>query len=88
METKVKNWSTGDGSVILTYSGQDNGTIIVESDMNTSNSSRSMTISARTGNITRNVTVNQSACPVNFRVKDGGLMQTSNGGWFAVQDES
>lgn len=88
MATKVKNWATGDGSVTLTYSGSGNGTITVESDMNTLDASRSMTISISTGSITRNVTVNQGACPVNFRVKDGGLMQTSNGGWFAVQDES
>lgn len=88
MATKVKNWATGDGSVTLTYSGQGNGTIAVESDMNTSDVSRSMIISVSTGSITRNVTVNQSACPVNFRIKDGGLMQTSNGDWFAVQDES
>lgn len=88
MATKVKNWATGDGSVTLTYSGSGNGTITVESDMNTLDASRSMIISISTGSITRNVTVNQSACPVNFRVKDGGLMKTSNGGWFAVQDES
>ena len=88
MATKVKNWATGDGSVTLTYSGQGNGTITVESDMNTLGSSRSTTISVSTGSITRNVTVSQEACPVNFRVKDGGLMKTSNGGYFAVQDES
>lgn len=86
MATKVKSWATGDGSVTLTYNGQGNGTIAVESDMNTSDVSRSMTISVSTGSITRNVTVNQSSCPVNFRVKDGGLMKTSDGGWFAVQN--
>lgn len=80
--------ATGDGSVTLIYSGQGNGIIIVESDMNTLDTSRSMTVSVSIGSITRNVTVNQSACLVNFRVKDGGPMQTSNGGWFAVQDES
>lgn len=86
MATKVKNWATGEGSVTLTYNGQGNGTIAVESDMNTSDVGRSMTISVSTGSITRNVTVNQSACPVNFRVKDGGLMKTSDGGWFSVQN--
>lgn len=88
MPTITKTWNTGTGSLSITYSGQGNGTIVVESDMNTLDVSRSMIISVSTGSITRNVTVNQSACPVNFRVKDGGLMQTSNGGWFAVQDES
>lgn len=86
MATKVKSWATGGGSVTLTYNGQGNGTITVESDMNTLDVSRSMTISVITGSITKNVTVNQSACPVNFRVKDGGLMKTSDGGWFAVQN--
>lgn len=86
MATKVKNWATGDGSVTLTYNGQDNGTITVESDMNTLDAIRSMTVKVKSGSITRNVTVNQNACPVNFRVKDGGLMKTSDGGWFAVQN--
>lgn len=86
MATKVKSWATGDGSVTLTYNGQGNGTITVESDMNTLDANRSMTIRVSTGSITRNVTVNQEACPVNFRVKDGGLMKTSDGGWFAVQN--
>ena len=85
MATKVKSWATGDDSVTLTYNGRSNGTIAVESDMNTSDVSRSMTIRVSTGSITRNVTVNQGACPVNFRVKGGGLMKTSGGGWFAVQ---
>ena len=57
MATKVKNWATGDGSVTLTYSGQGNGTITVESDMNTLDASRSMIISVSTRSITRNVTV-------------------------------
>lgn len=88
MPTITKAWNTGTGSLSITYSGSGNGTIIVESDPNTLGVSRSMTLDVSTGSITRNVTVNQSACPVNFRVKDGGLMQTSDGGWFAVQDES
>ena len=31
MATKVKNWATGEGSVIVTYNGSGNGTIIVTS---------------------------------------------------------
>lgn len=85
MTTKVKNWATGDGSVTLTYSGQGNGTIIVESDPNTLDVSRSMTLDVSTGSITRNVTVNQGACPVNFRTKDQCVIQASGGEYIDVK---
>ena len=65
METKTIAWQTGSGNIILTYQGQGDGTINVQSDAN-NGSARSQTITIQTtkgGLITKNVTVSQAACP-------------------------
>ena len=66
MSTKSIAWSTGSGNITLTYQGQGNGTIVVQSDPNNLGISRSQTITVETvgGAITKNLTVSQAACPV------------------------
>lgn len=66
MTTKSIAWNTGSGNITLTYQGQGDGTIVVESDTNNLGSSRSQTITVETvgGAIVRNFTVSQAACPV------------------------
>ena len=63
--TKSIAWQTGNGNITLTYQGQGDGTIIVESDANTLGSARSQVITIETvgGAVTENLTVNQAACP-------------------------
>ena len=58
-------WQTGNGNITLIYQGQGDGTIIVESDVNTLGSARSQVIAIKTvgGAVTKNLTVNQAACP-------------------------
>lgn len=65
MATKSIAWNTGTGNITLTYQGQGNGTITVQSDENNLGSSRSQVISIQTvgGTVTKNLTVNQAACP-------------------------
>lgn len=67
MATKRIAWNTGSGNITLTYTGQGNGTIAVQSDANDLGSARSQTIVVQTtagGVIARNLTVSQAACPV------------------------
>ena len=66
MATKSIAWNTGSGNITLTYQGQGDGTISVESDANDIGSARSQVITVETtdGVVTRNLTVSQAACPV------------------------
>lgn len=66
MATKSIAWNTGSGNITLTYQGQGDGIITVQSDPNNLGSSRSQTITVKTvgGAITRNLTVSQAACSV------------------------
>ena len=66
MATKSIAWNTGSGNITLTYQGQGDGTITVQSDPNSLGTSRSQTITVETvgGAITKNLTVSQTACPV------------------------
>ena len=67
MATKSIAWQTGSGSITLTYQGQGDGTISLQSDTNNLGSARSQTITIQTtkgGLVTRNVTVTQKACPI------------------------
>lgn len=57
---KTIPWNTGSGDIALTYNGQGNGTILVDTDDNNLFSARSQVISVKTGSITRNITVNQA----------------------------
>ena len=88
MATTTKAWPTG-GNVTLTYGGQGNGTIVVESDDNPTDVARSMQIvveTSRGGTVSRTVTVTQAAGP-NFRTSDGKRVKLSNGLYFNVKDE-
>ena len=85
MATKVKPWPTG-GNVTLTYGGQGNGTIVVESDDNPTDVARSMQVTIETtrgGTVTRTVTVSQAAGP-NFRGYGGDIMRLSDGNYLSV----
>lgn len=64
MATKVIAWDTGSGNITLTYQGQGDGAISIQSDANEGNA-RSQVITVETvgGAITRGFTVSQAACP-------------------------
>lgn len=66
MATKVKPWPTG-GNVTLTYDGQGNGPIVIESDDNPTDEARSMIVTIETTRgtpvQTRTFTVTQAARP-------------------------
>lgn len=85
MATTTKAWPTG-GNVTLTYGGQGNGTIVVESDDNPTDVARSMQIvveTSRGGTVSRTVTVTQAAGP-NFRCYGGDIMRLSDGNYLSV----
>lgn len=65
MATKQIAWNTGSGNITLTYQGQGDGTISIQSDAN-NGSARSQVITVETvgGAITKNLTVSQAACPI------------------------
>lgn len=67
MATKSIAWNDGSGEYItLTYTGQGNGSIVASSPVN-NGPARSKVITIETtqgGLVTKNVTVNQAACPV------------------------
>lgn len=66
MATKSIAWTTGTGNILLTYTGQGNGTIQVASDPNSLGTARSQVITVKTtqgGVVTKNITVSQAACP-------------------------
>ena len=91
MATLTKAWSSGTGNLYLTYGGSGNGTIAVTSDANDLDSSRSMTLTIKTTGgspqVTKTVTVTQSACPYNFKTSDGYFVQTADNYILNVQDE-
>ena len=61
MATKSIAWSTGTGNITLTYQGQGDGPISIQSDAN-NGGARSQVITVETvdGAITRNLTINQA----------------------------
>lgn len=81
-------WTDGTGNITLTFTGQGNSTIIVESDDNDLDVERSQDIVVKTvvGNVRKTVTVVQQA-GVNFRTSDGKVVRLSNGLYFNVKDE-
>lgn len=81
-------WTDGTGNITLTFTGQGNSTIIVESDDNDLDVERSQDIVVKTadGSIRRTVTIVQSASP-NFKTSDGKFIRLSNGLYFNVKDE-
>jgi len=85
MATTVKTWPTG-GSVTLTYTGEGNGSITVQSDENPTDAARSMSVTVETtvGDVSRQVTIGQAAGP-NFRLKDGKAFVTKGSDFFNVK---
>lgn len=79
-------WTTGDGNITLTFSGQGNGTIVVTSDDNNLDTERSQVLTISGGGLSRNVIVTQGAAP-NFRTSDGKFIRLSDGKYFNVQIE-
>lgn len=65
MATKVIAWNTGSGNITLTYQGQGNGPITVQSDDNDIGTARSQVITVETvgGAVVQNLTISQGACP-------------------------
>lgn len=88
MATTTKQWTTGTGSVTLTYTGQGSGTITVSSDENNLYVDRSMTLTvATTGNaVTRQVTVSQGMREPNLVDKNGNWLIDSNDTYLIVQE--
>lgn len=86
MATKVKPWPTG-GNVTLTYGGQGNGPIVVESDDNPTDEARSMVVTIETTRgtpvQTRTFTVTQAAGP-NFRLYGGDILRLADGNYLSV----
>lgn len=87
MATKVKPWPTG-GNVTLTYGGQGNGPIVVESDDNPTAEARSMVVTIETTSgtpvQTRTFTVTQAAGP-NFRLSNGDAFAPADYDYMNVQ---
>jgi hypothetical protein len=82
-------WNSGGGNVTLTYTGQGNDTVAVGSDsINESPSARSKILTVTDGTITRQVTVTQAACPLNFKTADGKFIRTADNKYFNVQENS
>ena len=83
--TKQIPWNTGDGNITLTYNGQGNDSVLVDSDINDDEDSREQVLTFSGGGITRQVTVIQEACPVNFRTSEGAIIKTADGDYFNVK---
>lgn len=81
-------WTTGTGNITLTFTGQGNATVVVESDDNNLDVARTQDITVKTidGSIRRTVTIGQAAGP-NFKTSEGKRVRLSNGLYFNVKDE-
>lgn len=89
MATKSIAWTTGTGNITLTYSGQGNDTVLVESDPNNLYQDRSQTITFSTTDgsaISRQVTVVQKMKEPNFKTSEGYWFVTSDDKYFTVQE--
>lgn len=87
MATVVIPWTNGTGNITLTFTGQGNNTVIVESDDNNLDVARTQEITVKTlnGSIRRTVSVTQNA-GTNFKTSDGKNVKLSNGLYFNVKD--
>ena len=65
MAQKQIAWNSGSGYIKLTYTGQGNGSITVDSDPNDIGVARSQVVTVQTvgGAVMKNLTVRQGACP-------------------------
>lgn len=92
MATKTIAWNSGSGNITLTYGGQGDGTITIESSDNDLSVSRSQQITVQTtaGSPQQSVvvTITQAAKPntPNFILSDGKYLLLSNGEYFNVQE--
>lgn len=83
--TKQIPWNTGDGDITLTYNGQGNDSVSVDSDINDDENSREQVLTISGSGIARQVTIRQQACPVNFRTSEGDIIKTADGEYFNVK---
>lgn len=89
MATKSIAWNTGTGNITLTYTGQGNDTVLVESDPNNLYQDRSQVITFSTTDgsaISREVTVVQKMKEPNFKTLEGYWFVTSDDKYFTVQE--
>jgi hypothetical protein len=86
MAQKTIQWPTG-GNVTLTYPGQGDGPVTVQSDDNPTDEARSMTVTIETTKgspvQTKAFTVTQAAGP-NFRLVGGGILRMADGSYLNV----
>lgn len=88
MATTTKQWTTGTGSVSITYTGSGDGTITVSSDENNLYTSRSMTLNVKTtdNSVSQQVTVSQGMREPNLVDKNGNWLIDSNDTYLIVQE--
>ena len=88
MATRSIAWNTGTGNITLTYSGQGNDTVLVESDPNDIYEDRSQTIavSTTTGSpaVSRQVTITQGMKEPNLIDSEGNWLIDSNDTYLIV----
>jgi hypothetical protein len=86
MAQEVKSWPTG-GNVTLTYPGQGDGPVTIQSDDNPTDEARSMTVTivttAGSPVQSKTITVTQAAGP-NFRLAGGGILRMADGSYLNV----
>lgn len=58
---KIVPWESGTGSITLTYAGQGDGPILIQSDPNNLNVSRSKILQVTAGSLQVDITINQQA---------------------------
>ena len=80
-------WTAGSGDITLTYTGSGNDTIVVDSDMNDLDVSRSQNVTVETTKGTpaqaKTLTVTQAAGP-NFRLRGGDILRLADGNYLSV----
>ena len=89
MATKSIAWNTGTGNITLTYTGQGNDTVLVESDPNNLYQDRSQVITFSTtagAAISRQVTINQGMKEPNLVTKDGHWIVTKNDKYVIIKE--
>jgi uncharacterized protein (DUF2345 family) len=86
MATKVIAWPIGSGNITLSYNGQGDGAITVQSDENDLDVSRSQSITVETtkgGTVSKSLTITQAAGP-NFRLYGGDILRLADGNYLSV----
>lgn len=86
MATLIKQWSTGTGSLSVTYDGDGDGTAVFTSDAN-EGIDRVMNVAFKTGNIVVGRTVTQGGIRQPYGLNGGGVFRINGGGRFGVRKE-